>query len=403
MVIDNSLEVLNEIDLQIAHISNYLDENMDIVDSIGTSCDSVIALMEDDSSIVGRRQNSYVELNEQVAKRVNDIEIGVTEARATSMFGQNQISAMHYESTDFSIDFIPKESPRIVYSSVDMPHPYYVNMLINISVVRSNNNEFDMTMVVRIRFSIGKDGSITPEIMMSPRFIRENLPYNPFMKIPVSSQANVLRFLVDKIVDSLANNKIKFDPISIGKIQLICKPSTFTINRYNLIFVSKSLPKRKSPEPLISYVNSECDQTIKIKDKIIEKEIKRHVQKRASLNHVQFKNGFIMISTSWTLKKRVSHIKVEAWVRMDYLLDFTVSNLTNLFMEANLADRKYKINVKRCWPICDYVRNKVEKIILTGINKNKYFEEHIADMRQHASLIKTTVTPFGLQIDMRVS
>ncbi|NIY81945.1 hypothetical protein [Vibrio hepatarius] len=398
---DNTLAILDEIDFHIEGLENGLDFDNDFLDEIDDSLVSLLSSMIDDSGAVGLKQSSFENLNVQISQRINDFEIAITEARASEVFANSNLNPISFEGDGVSVLITPKNKPRIILPRQINQYSYSVEMLVDMAVLISNQNESLMTMSLRIRFSLDDDGRITPIIILSPRFIKENAPHNPYTKIPVKHQANVLQTVKTEILQALINNSVKFEPLRFGDIRLGGKPSTFILSRGYLLFVSKALPKRKLPEPLISYINRGYTQAAKVKDKIIEKEIRRHVAGRASLNSISFKNGFIRISTNRSDSRDILHIAVKTWVRMDYRIYFTVSNLTELSLDARWAEWDYRIKAKRCWPVCDEVISAAGLIVKKEINRNKYFTEYVGSFGATASRIRTRITPYGLQLDMR--
>jgi hypothetical protein len=398
---DNTLAILDEIDFRVEELENTLDRDTELYDEVDDFLVSLLSIMVHDNGAIGLRQSSFEGLNAQISQRINDFEIAITETRASQVFANNNLDPISFEGDGVSVSITPINKPRIILPRQINRYSYSVEMLTDMAVSISNQNESLMTMSLRIRFSLDDDGRITPIIILSPRFVKENAPHNPYTKIPVKHQANVLQKVKTEIQQALINNSVKFDPMDFGDIRLGGKPSTFILNRGYLLFVSKVLPKRKSPEPLISYINRGYTQSAKVKDKIIEKEIRRHVAGRASLNNINFKNGFIFISTSKSDSRNILHITVKTWVRMDYRIYFTVSNLTELSLDARWAEWEYRIKAKRCWPVCDEVISAAERIVKKEINRNKYFTEYVGSFWATASRIRTRITPYGLQLDMR--
>ncbi len=399
---DNTLDVISEIEESINHIWMNVDKDLDILDQLDSNVTNLVEISELHNSAIGLRQQSFNLLNTEIAKRINDVEIGITDDRAKQLFGGRQLEPIIFEDAGITVKIEPHGLPRVNFPSKPHSIPYFAEMLLNIGISISGQEQNNLVLIQRLCFTIKSDGSIIPVMLMGPRFLKEAVFHNPFLRIPIKKQKSVRKYLMEELARTLESNTSKFDQISLGAIKVNPNPYTYFLGRKKLVFMSKALPKRKNSEPLLSHINPGYNQALKIKKNILEKEIRRQISSRAVLNSIQFKNGFIRISTSKSDTRRILHIKVTTWARIDYRLFFTVSDHTNLLLDARWAEWEYKINAKRCWPICDKVIGLAKSIVLREIGNNKYFTQNLANLWRYAYRIRTRVTPFGIQLDMKV-
>lgn len=399
MTSNDTSSILDEIDLlmksMISDFEIWEEDIEDILDDTFNLRDSFYAK----SSPVNNYYSSYSIFNHQLCRRTNDIELGINSGRMSAILGEFSIDPILLNQGSIRIKIAPTATPR--FNLLNEGYGYYAEMLAPISVSISSQGVVDLLMIQRFTFNVQEGANLTPYNYTSPRFTKNQEAYDPFIRIPVNQQDEIRTMLVSKITRIFNSKKVKFPVLNFGSLNIEIKPHAFFFRDNILVFTTKILPPRRTPEQTLKRIAFGFNQSVSIHRDIVSKEIRRQAPKGSSVNHIKYYYRYLVISTRKSDVRRFFHIKVTSAVKMEHYLRLTVSRRTIISLDATWKSWEYDIKSERCWPVCSKVMSAAKSLVMNIINNNKYFTRRLADLRVHADWVRTNVSPSGVQIDFR--
>lgn len=390
--IDN---LLAKIDIQQSTIMQGLKETHDSVEDLSDTHWGTMTR-------VWARRLSFAHLNAVISKKINDIDLAISSARATTLFGESRIDPIVIEEGNVKVQIAQNGKSNLKVPQLDQSQAgYFVEYTVPLNVEMTGQDKKKLALLQRITFGLDAGGAVRPIMLNGPRFLKNGEVYDLISRFPVKRQNAIRHRLVEAIRELLSRKNYRFQTIRVGNMNLPMNPINYYISSGLVGFAVKTLSSRRSSKPLISWIHYGYDQVVTVPKEMISKEIARNVVGKATLRSIQYKPWFVRISTDRSEVRRFLWVKVNVWVRLDYRLFFTVSNKTNLLLDAKWAEWEIQVNAKQCWPKCDEVVSAAMNFARGEVEKNKYFTEFIADLSTYAYGIRTEMSSYGLQIHMR--
>lgn len=402
-MVDNTLDIALEAAATASRIVSHAKQDINICkETKETALANALVYVSVDGPVTERRK-TYNAVNIELSTRVNDIELGITIPGIRKYLKETKLRPIDIERDGVNITINPNGLQAILFLPIEGTRTAYnTEIRQNLTISISGQQPYIVEMRLRTTLMFRPDNTIETILLNHPRFLKGQQEYDPYQRLPVKMQQDARSEVLENIQKELQGNPISLEDMDFGATSIKINPVTSYIQGGTLGITSKYAAKRRYKRNLVGFISDRYDQRVSISKAIIREQITKIVSDNGGvLTDIEFRNGYLDIGTYTRVRKEILHITVitKVWIRYRINI-FTRSNY--LRYTADWLQYRYNIEAKRCWPVCNKVISKAEKITLRTINNSLKLTGNMGALHQIASRSTSRINKSGLYIDMNI-
>lgn len=404
---DPTLEALRAVEEALAATDAAIRTLLPLAEQAAEMSSGLLSTLESPLEAYGRTWGSLALLNRSIAARTQDVEVSTTEGYASSLFKGVALSPIEFEESGIEVSVRPTGSPRLVWSGAEsaLPDGCFVNVPLQVTV--SGRPPRPLLMRIPVGFVTEPGSSRLGVHQTAPvRFHDPQDGYrriDPIADIPTAGRRRLRNQIMGAVEQDLLRFSTPLPSVSIGAVAISIRPHTYLIGR-DLNLVVRTRPRRRTKLPLSPPIPSGYDRQIRLKEEHVLPRVRAAVEAQGgTVTALDSRAGHIHLSVRKTRTEEVLWIDVDVTVDIDYAVTIQEDVGGVLLLKANWKRYQYRIDAKKCWPICGKVMKKAQALTLSEIRKVLHLSFPFADLRPDVVRARGSVEAFGIRISTRMS
>lgn len=372
---------------------------------LAASSNRVATQFLDPNSLQGRFWGQSARFSVAVAERTQDVELAIQERRLNALIGSTTLHPISITQGDVTAHIRPLRSPTVIWTGLGVPRALADCLFIRTEwrVTVSGSAPRDVSILHSVMLNLpNEQRQITLAETNAPRYLDSSGEIiDPFASVPRknSTRSSLKKQTFDGITREL--RRIRTTLPALPRLPANFRPHLFHRD-YNLVFVGRTLPKRRQRFPL--WVGPIFhNQGIRLKKEHLVPEIRNGIETQGvRLQEITFSYGFIGLKVHRHDRYRFLWVTIDTDVWLTFELRFPQVAPALLRSRAQQVAYHWKYELKNCWPICDEVGEYVQGRIESEIRRHRVLTFPFQDLRSSATEAQAGVTPYGVAITMEV-